>query len=233
MEAIGISKIGLVRKQNEDRFHIGSSYCLIADGMGGYKGGEVASTVAVDSVRKAMEEAENPLSETSLREAVLTSNEAIYRKMKNQEGLEGMGTTLVLAAVQANHLLWANVGDSRLYVFRDGHLYQITTDHSVVQDMVDSGELTEEEASQSPKRNVLTRAVGIAPILAVDTGTVEIATGDRILLCSDGLSGYIRNDIIESNMQAEESNEQLLDNLVNLVYDQGARDNVTIIVGTI
>ena len=232
MKSIGMSKIGLVRQRNEDRFYIGDSFCIVTDGMGGYKGGEIASTMVVDTLAADMQRWQD-VSADALRQAVAKANMAVYDWVKTTPALEGMGTTAVVAYVTGSDLYWANVGDSRLYVFHEDRLTQISTDHSMVQALYEAGELKADDMLQHPQRNVLTRAVGVGPVVDIDAGVYKVMPGDRILLCSDGLSGYIEQAVIEEAFRKEAKDERLIEDLMTLVYDQGARDNVTIVIGTI
>lgn len=232
MKSIGMSKIGLVRQRNEDRFYIGDSFCIVTDGMGGYKGGEIASTMVVDTLAADMQRWQD-VSADALRQAVAKANMAVYDCVKITPALEGMGTTAVVAYVTGSDLYWANVGDSRLYVFHEDRLTQISTDHSMVQALYEAGELKADDMLQHPQRNVLTRAVGVGPVVDIDAGVYKVMPGDRILLCSDGLSGYIEQAVIEEAFRKEAKDERLIEDLMTLVYDQGARDNVTIVIGTI
>lgn len=232
MKSIGMSKIGLVRQRNEDRFYIGDSFCIVTDGMGGYKGGEIASTMVVDTIAADMQNWQT-VSVDALRQAVAKANTAVFERVQATPALEGMGTTAVVAYVEGTTLYWANVGDSRLYVFHEGQLTQISTDHSMVQALYDAGELAADDMLQHPQRNVLTRAVGVGPVVDIDGGVKELASGDRILLCSDGLTGYIEEAVIEEVFRKEAKDDRLVEDLMTLVYDHGARDNVTIVIGTI
>lgn len=233
MTTIGMSKVGLVRKRNEDRHYAGPDYCIVADGMGGYSGGEFASTLAIDEIRRVIDRASSP-SEAVLEEAILTANQYLYEKSHANEELKGMGTTAVIAYLADNkHLLWASVGDSRLYVFQDGQLHQVSHDHSMVQELVDKGTLAESEVLHHPQRNMLTRAVGVSTHLEVDTGTLDVIEGDRFLLCSDGLSGLIEDSEIARILRETADDEQAIHALMTLVYEAGAKDNVTIILGRI
>ncbi|KAF1679335.1 Stp1/IreP family PP2C-type Ser/Thr phosphatase [Veillonella sp. R32] len=232
MKSIGMSKIGLVRQRNEDRFYIGESFCIVTDGMGGYKGGEIASTLVVDTLAEDMQNWQT-VSVEALRQAMAKANTAVFERVQATPALEGMGTTAVVAYVVGTTLYWANVGDSRLYVFHEGQLTQISTDHSMVQALYDAGELQADDMLQHPQRNVLTRAVGVGPTVDIDAGVEELAPGDRILLCSDGLTGYIEQAVIEEAFRNEAKDDRLLEDLMTLVYDQGARDNVTIVIGSI
>ena len=161
------------------------------------------------------------------------ANQRIVNRVASEERLAGMGTTAVVTAIKDNQLYWASVGDSRLYVYRDGLLRQITTDHSMVQELLTAGEITKDEMLSHPQRNLLTRAVGVDEVLEVDSGIESILPGDRILLCTDGLSGYVTDDVIASALQSSDDNMMVVESLMDTVYEVGAGDNVTIVVGTI
>ncbi|WP_127010057.1 Stp1/IreP family PP2C-type Ser/Thr phosphatase [Veillonella sp. CHU110] len=232
MISLGVSKTGLVRQRNEDRFYAKGPLLIVADGMGGYTGGEYASTMVVDTIVDVIERADIITVEV-LREAILEANRMVFEKSQSYKELEGMGTTAVVAYVKEDTLLWAHVGDSRLYIYGDSQLRRMTNDHSMVQELVNAGTITEAEVIHHPKRNMLTRAIGVYDTVEVDTGMVEVHKGERILLCSDGLSGYIEESRIEEILSEESSESRVLEDLVQLVYDAGARDNVTIILGRI
>ena len=209
MISLGISKTGLVRQRNEDRFYAQGPLLIVADGMGGYTGGEYASTMVVDAIVNVVEKSKE-VSAHVLRNAILEANHMVYRKSQSYKELEGMGTTAVVAYVQNNILYWAHVGDSRLYIYGEKGLQRMTKDHSMV-----------------------TRAIGVYESVEVDTGMIELFQNDRILLCSDGLSGYIEESKIEQVLSEEQNENRALEDLVHLVYDAGARDNVTIVLGRI
>ena len=232
MISLGVSKTGLVRQRNEDRFYAKGPLLIVADGMGGYTGGEYASTMVVDAIVDVIERADI-ITVNVLREAILEANRMVFEKSQSYKELEGMGTTAVVAYVKDDTLLWAHVGDSRLYIYSDSQLRRMTNDHSMVQELVNAGTITEAEVIHHPKRNMLTRAIGVYDTVEVDTGMVEVHEGERILLCSDGLSGYIEESRIEEILSEESSESRVLEDLVQLVYDAGARDNVTIILGRI
>ena len=232
MISLGVSKTGLVRQRNEDRFYAKGPLLIVADGMGGYTGGEYASTMVVDTIVDVIERADI-ITVDVLREAILEANHMVFEKSQSYKELEGMGTTAVVAYVKDDTLLWAHVGDSRLYIYGDSQLRIMTNDHSMVQELVNAGTITEAEVIHHPKRNMLTRAIGVYDTVEVDTGMVEVHEGERILLCSDGLSGYIEESRIEEILSEESSESRVLEDLVQLVYDAGARDNVTIILGRI
>lgn len=232
MISLGISKTGLVRQRNEDRFYAQGPLLIVADGMGGYTGGEYASTMVVDTIVEVVNEA-TEMSTEVLKNAILKANRIVYEKSQSYKELEGMGTTAVVAYVQEDALYWAHVGDSRLYRYGEDGLHRMTKDHSMVQQLVEAGTITEEEVIHHPKRNMLTRAIGVYETVEVDTGVVEVHQNDRILLCSDGLSGYIEESKIEQVLSEEKNESRALEDLVHLVYDAGARDNVTIVLGRI
>jgi hypothetical protein len=232
MISLGISKTGLVRQRNEDRFYAQGPLLIVADGMGGYTGGEYASTMVVDTIVEVVNEA-TEMSTDVLRNAILQANRMVYEKSQSYKELEGMGTTAVVAYVQEDILYWAHVGDSRLYLYGQEGLHRMTKDHSMVQQLVEAGTITEDEVIHHPKRNMLTRAIGVYETVEVDTGVVEVHQNDRILLCSDGLSGYIEESKIEQVLSKENNESRALEDLVHLVYDAGARDNVTIVLGRI
>ena len=229
---VGLSKIGLVRQRNEDRFFIDGNVCAVTDGMGGYSGGEIASTYAVDEIREYLAALET-VGQQDLCDAIIHANQRIVNRVASEERLAGMGTTAVVTAIKDNQLYWASVGDSRLYIYRDGLLRQITTDHSMVQELLTAGEITKDEMLSHPQRNLLTRAVGVDEVLEVDSGIESILPGDRILLCTDGLSGYVTDDVIASALQSSDDNMMVVESLMDTVYEVGAGDNVTIVVGTI
>ena len=229
---VGLSKIGLVRQRNEDRFFIDDNVCAVTDGMGGYSGGEIASTYAVDEIREYLASLET-VGQQDLCDAIIHANERIANRVAHEERLAGMGTTAVVTAVNGDQLYWASVGDSRLYVYRDGLLRQITTDHSMVQELLTAGEITKDEMLNHPQRNLLTRAVGVDDTLEVDSGVESILPGDRILLCTDGLCGYVSDNVISSALQSNNDDMKVVESLMETVYDVGAGDNVTIVVGTI
>ncbi len=232
MISLGISKTGLVRQRNEDRFYAQGPLLIVADGMGGYTGGEYASTMVVDTIVEVVNEA-TEISTEVLESAILKANRMVYEKSQSYKELEGMGTTAVVAYVQEDILYWAHVGDSRLYLYGQEGLHRMTKDHSMVQQLVEAGTITEDEVIHHPKRNMLTRAIGVYETVEVDTGVVEVHQNDRILLCSDGLSGYIEESKIEQVLSKENNESRALEDLVHLVYDAGARDNVTIVLGRI
>ena len=178
--------IGQVREGNEDSYLVVEPLYAVADGMGGHRGGEVASSLALETVQGMLERQEG-----SLAEQVAEANRAVFDRSQNDRRVSGMGTTLTAAQVDGSRVHLAHVGDSRAYLLRGGELAQITEDHTLVHRMVMEGEISEEEAETHPHRSILTRALGVDQNIQVDEGDLEVAPGDRLLLCTDGLTGMV------------------------------------------
>jgi protein phosphatase len=199
--------------------------------MGGHQGGEVASALAVGELRKTVKV---PTLE-SLTEAIRGANRTIYQHADQDPELRGMGTTIAAMALVENEsgqeeLAWANVGDSRIYRYRDGDLLQLSRDHSLVEDLRRDGQLSEEEAAVHPQRNILTRALGIDREVEVDSETVEPYAGDRYLLCSDGLFNEVELDRISATLRRLVNPDDAAAELVRLANDHGGRDNITCVI---
>jgi protein phosphatase len=228
----GSTHVGQVRSNNQDSFVIVAEADLfgVADGMGGHNGGEVASQLAVEALEAHAGEA----SLENLMEAARIGNRTIFERAGSDADLHGMGTTLcalrVVPGPDGDELAWINVGDSRVYLFRDDRLIQLSRDHSLVEDLVRDGQLTEDEAKVHPKRNIITRALGIDLDVDVDGSTVLPFTGDRFVLASDGLFGEISDDQISSVLRRLTDPNEAADELVRLANDAGGRDNITVVV---
>ncbi len=225
------SDVGRVRSNNQDATLVAPDLFAVADGMGGHQGGEVASAIAVETLRSAVA-APTP---ASLVEAVRAANQAIWDRSAADPELRGMGTTLcALAVVEGTgggeQLMVVNVGDSRAYLFRNGELSQLTRDHSLVEDLRAEGRLTDEEAAAHPHRNILTRALGSEPDVEVDQHEVEPLAGDRFLLCSDGLFNEVTLDRIGATLRRLADPEDTARELVRLANEHGGRDNITVVV---
>jgi protein phosphatase len=234
LKSYGESKIGFVRKINEDSFDIfeEKKIFIVADGMGGYVAGEVASKIAVDTVRQYFKT--HDLSLPAMEDAVVAANSAILDQVKQKPALNGMGTTFTILAVVNDKALWAHVGDSRVYLFRNGQLIRVTKDHSIVENLLQDGKLSTEEADCHPERNILTRAVGVDENIEVDTDSFTIYKNDRILLCTDGLNTMVSAAIIQGILgNYALSEKEVVEQLLDVTYKNGARDNVTVIVLTI
>ena len=222
---------GLVRKENEDAFCIEKDLGLlaIADGMGGHASGEVASKMAIEILKDSLKKEGEPLPDR-LNSGVKLANKSIYDASRSQSRLNGMGTTLTALQLNGNRLSIAHVGDSRAYLFRGGVIEQITDDHTIVSEQVARGMMTREEAARSDMRNILSRALGIAPEVDVDIEELTVSEGDQLVLCSDGLSELISDDEILSEVQTSNRPEIVCDELVNLAIQRGGEDNITVIV---
>lgn len=235
MGIYGESRIGLVRSLNEDSFYVSEdgTVMVVADGMGGYVGGEIASRTAVKSVAYYFSNYTHASTE-QLTKAIAYANDCIISKIIIDPSLEGMGTTLSLLSLVDSTAYWAHVGDSRIYLYRKGMLKQITTDHTVIHELIEDQSITTDEAEKHPQRHVLTRAVGVEKQLEIDSGSFTVIKGDRILLCSDGLSAALSEEEIASYLSHSEKTErQTVKDLFSRIYDEGAPDNATVVLKTV
>jgi protein phosphatase len=219
--------IGKTREQNEDTYGYRDNLFVIADGMGGHKAGEIASAIAVEIVL-ASEVSSDP--ELSLHEAVLNANNAILNEMAKNEDFFGMGTTIAILFLTKDKAYVSHVGDSRIYKLSEGNLTQLTDDHSFVAELIKNGSITEEEAKIHPQRNVLTRALGTPGKLEFEVNSFPVITGDKFLLCSDGLTGMVTENIMKEILESKEESQKIVDKLVQKANDNGGTDNITVIV---
>jgi PPM family protein phosphatase len=218
---------GRVREGNEDGYVVNDRLGLfaVADGMGGHVAGEVASATALEALRAAVH------SGAPVREAIASANDAVIEKAATDDALRGMGTTMTAGTLAAgNTFLVGHVGDSRAYLLRDGDLSQVTEDHSLVEEMVRNGELTPEQAEVHPRRSIITRALGIESGVQVDLYTLDLREGDRVLLCSDGLTGMVRTDDIAGILRREPDPQKAANQLVEAANAAGGEDNITALV---
>ena len=235
MGTYGESKIGLVRKVNEDSFYISHerNVLAVADGMGGYVGGEIASKTAVEAIAYYFKNF-NYAAPVQLEKAIQYANSSIISKTLIDPSLKGMGTTVSMVTLARHMAFWGHVGDSRIYLYREGAFSQISVDHTIVQVLLDKGKITEEEALNHPQRHVLTRAVGVDSNLIVDTGAFEVQPTDRLLICSDGLTSFIgRPELCDAIGDYGRTEREIINDLFDQVYANGAKDNVTAILTTI
>jgi protein phosphatase len=221
---------GRVRANNQDAAAADRSLFVVADGMGGHAAGEVASRVAVESMRESAVGGDG-----GLVDAVRIANRAIYDQATDNPSLRGMGTTLAAIALLrdadgSTRMHVVNVGDSRVYLLRDGALEQITEDHSLVAELEREGRLTPEEARTHPQRNIVTRVLGNSPDVDVDEFPIDPFRGDRYLLCSDGLFNEVTDGEIASVLRQEHDPQRAVDELVRRANDAGGRDNITVVV---
>ncbi len=244
-----ITDVGKVRDHNEDAIGSNSDIGLmvLADGMGGYNAGEVASGIAVQTITElaaegADREERNDIDASSgfmrqtivLRDAIARANKIIFQTAQSQTHCEGMGTTLVAAMFYDNRVSIAHVGDSRAYRLRGGKFEQLTMDHSLLQELVDRGFYSEEEAQRSTNRNYVTRALGVEPSVDVEVQEFEVLPGDIYLLCSDGLPDMVEDEDIHLTIRTFNASLDVVgQQLVQLTNDHGGRDNVSIMLAQI
>ena len=223
------SETGLVRKGNEDSYLVQEPLFVVADGMGGHIAGDVASSTAVEVITNEAGQADATNPET-LAQIVRHANARIFERAEEDNSLHGMGTTCTLLMLDDGRAHIAHVGDSRAYLLRNDHFDQVTEDHTLVARMVREGRLSEEEAHRHPQRSVITRALGVDDEVDVDVSTVNLEDGDRVLLCSDGLSSMVPDKAIAEVLAAEADPQSAADRLVDLALDAGGEDNVTVVV---
>jgi protein phosphatase len=232
------SDIGLVRKLNEDAcrsgvFDDGSAWAVVCDGMGGANGGDVASGIAVEKIaagiiavcRAGMGDGEIKSAVTG---AITRANAAVREKAKDDASLTGMGTTVVVAVVGSGKAHIAHAGDSRAYLLSPGSgIRQLTTDHSMVQEMVDKGDITKQQARIHPQKNIITRALGAEPSIRIDYLDIPFSQDDRLLICTDGLSNYLDDEQINAEAQKLDG-DGLTAKLVAMAKEAGGGDNITV-----
>ena len=239
MNIYGKTDIGLRRKSNQDAFSYGivsgrALWAVVCDGMGGAKGGDIASEIAVQSVTEQMNQGlREGLDDNALRQllasAVESANRAIFGRGLQEPALSEMGTTIVLAAMSGERACIAHVGDSRAYLISPKACTQLTTDHSMVQMMVENGTLTEEEAKTHPNKNVITRALGISMGVEIDFRSYTQSDGEILLLCSDGLSNFVEPGEM-ARLVLENERRLVPEILVNRANQNGGGDNITAVV---
>lgn len=233
IELASMTHVGQVRSANEDSCETakradGAHLLVVADGMGGHRGGATASSTAIATILEEFHSSSSADIDQMLHEGIETANARIFEMAQADADLEGMGTTLVAFVVDARHRATvAHVGDSRAYRHRQGQLEPLTTDHSVVAEMQRRGLLSAEEASTHPRRNEILRSVGVLGEVEVELASVETAPGDRFLLCSDGLSGMISDDEIAEVVQSR-SPREAVETLIDMANERGGPDNITV-----
>ena len=242
LEVATATHSGMVRSHNEDSIATDADIGLavLADGMGGYNAGEVASGIAVELIRTEMqktlsEKPPEPFNDQRAQQIILQhamqANAAIYHASQSQPQYSGMGTTLVVALWHDNQISVGHVGDSRLYRLRDSVLEQVTRDHSLLQEQIDSGMITKEQARHSQNKNLVTRAVGIDPEVETEVHTYPVQAGDIYLMCSDGLNDMVTDEDIQLTLASLQANLPLAaQQLVQQACDNGGRDNVSVIL---
>lgn len=227
------SDIGLVRGVNEDSYICKPPhFFVVADGMGGHAAGEIASNLAITTMNSYIEERSGQAkSQEFLEQAIVKANQTIYQLAQSKDEYNGMGTTVTAIYVEGDVIYWAHVGDSRLYLVRNGEFIQITNDHSLVWELVQSGNMTKEEALIHPKRNMLTRAVGTGISLAIDTGVIRLEADDLLLMCTDGLTNMVSEQEIYNFITNKEGDiKVIIDQLMVEANRAGGLDNITAIL---
>lgn len=224
----GRTDVGRHRQSNEDNYMAAPPLFVVADGMGGARAGEVASEMAIAAFREGADLGSSP--ERMLAETTQAANRRIHDLARTDETRAGMGTTLTAAVLSHDEVATGHVGDSRLYRLRDGRLERLTTDHSLVEELVSRGQLTPEAAETHPQRSVITRALGPEPDVQVDTFTAPGRDGDVYLLCSDGLTGMVDEQRVGDILRASDTLERAADALVDAANEGGGRDNITVVL---
>jgi serine/threonine protein phosphatase PrpC len=219
---------GKKRRRNEDAYVVEPPLFAIADGMGGAQAGELASSLAAGAVRE--DEAAAGSGERRVAELIQEANRRVYERSSQDAAASGMGTTMTVAFVGDANVAFGHVGDSRAYLIRDGKLEQLTEDHSLVAELVRSGKLSPEEAETHPQRSVITRALGTDPDVDVDTFSIETAPGDLFMLCSDGLTSMVEDDVILQTIEKSRDNLQTAAKaLIRAANKGGGEDNITVV----
>lgn len=229
------SDVGLVRANNQDAAYAGPHLLVVADGMGGHAGGDVASSMTIAALAHLDGESHGPddaLSE--LEQSVDEARQDLVQRSEEDPGLNGMGTTVTAMLRAGNKLVMAHLGDSRAYLLRDGELAQVTTDHTFVQHLVDSGRISAEDAEHHPQRNVVMRVLGDFDVdLTPDMSVREARPQDRWLLCSDGLSGFVSFETLEQTLIEFPETDECADHLMQLALRAGSTDNITVVVADV
>lgn len=236
LKTFSITDIGKKRTMNQDYVYssekkVGNlpNLFVVADGMGGHNGGGYASKYGVETLVTEAENSLETLPRRIIEEAIKKANEAILSKSKERAELSGMGTTMVVATINGDCLLVGNIGDSRLYVIGD-EIRQITTDHSYVEEMVRMGSIDRESARNHPKKNIITRAVGVDAEVVADFFTVKLQPGDTILMCSDGLTNMLEDEEIRLILSKQRDIVEKAEALVEAANNNGGKDNIAVVL---
>ena len=236
MKSCSMTDIGMCRKMNQDYFYASKApvgnlpnLFIVADGMGGHNAGEYASMHSIDTIVETAENSSDLQPAKILEHAIQKANQKLIEKAAEDTSMWGMGTTVVAAVILGGRLYTANVGDSRLYLIKD-RMIQITRDHSFVEEMVRRGEIDREAARNHPDKNIITRAVGAVEEIEIDFFETELEPGDRILLCSDGLTNMVEDDEINRIIKERRDISGAAEELVQTANQNGGRDNITVIL---
>jgi len=227
-DTVRLTDTGRARRDNEDSSYARAPVFVVADGMGGAQAGEVASRLVIDAFERGLPAAGTP--EERLSTVVQTANRNIWDRASTESSYDGMGTTVTAAYLDDAGIAIAHVGDSRAYLLRGEELTRLTQDHSLMEELIQAGKLTEEEAAEHPQRSIITRALGPDPIVEVDTFTYPVNAGDVLLLCSDGLTSMITEAEIATVLTGASSLEQAARQLIDAANAAGGRDNITVVL---
>lgn len=237
MKTFSMTDVGRRREMNQDYMFTSETAVgklpnlfIVADGMGGHKAGEYASRFTVDTMVDIIENANAKEPVAAIGQAIKEANRLLLKEAKTDESKAGMGTTVVAAVLMDKTLYAANVGDSRLYVLNQDTITQITRDHSLVEEMVRLGEMDKADAKDHPDKNIITRAVGVAPELEIDFFETEINDGDIILLCTDGLTNMIEDEDIRRIILSQRDIVERTEKLIETANQNGGRDNITVVL---
>lgn len=232
INSAALSDRGMIRENNEDSFLIGAKnrFFIVADGVGGNVAGEIASRMTVQFIADRLEKNKD-LSEVEklIENTLFSANEAVHEASLMNEELKGMATTVVLAVFRENSLYIAHVGDSRAYLIRGGDIIPLTEDHSLVAEQLKKGQITEQEARKSQNRNVITQAIGLGEKIRPGIGRLEALSGDKLLLCTDGLSDLLMDEEIKTII-TEEKLDEAVKKLINAANSAGGGDNITVLL---
>ena len=237
MNVYSKTDIGLMRSSNQDycktgELSDGSVWAVVCDGMGGANGGSTASRIAAETIAEQLKELYHTEKyrddmEKLIKTAIAIANQRVYDMSLKVYSLSGMGTTVVAAVVKEEVVHIVHAGDSRAYLVNRDRIFRITTDHSVVQELVSAGQITDEQARSHPNRNIITRALGVEPYLHTDYNTADFPEESMLMICTDGLCGYFSDEQLLGLMQGV-SGDELVSNLINAAKEQGGRDNITV-----
>ena len=237
MKSYSITDVGQKRTVNQDfvftsETPVGNlpNLFVVADGMGGHKEGDFASSYAVEVLLSTIREDENSNPVKIIRAAIENANTQLLREASDNETMSGMGTTMVLVTIVGHYAYVANVGDSRLYLVDENKISQITKDHSLVEEMVRMGEISRDDARNHPDKNIITRALGAGRDVDVDFFDIRLTPGDILLLCSDGLSNMVPDEDIRQVIRTSETLEETGRRLVSMANDNGGRDNIAVVL---
>jgi len=229
--ANALTDVGLVRKENEDNYLVSPERGLfvVADGMGGHVGGQVASTLAIQVLDKEIQQVFYKNPDEALHNALIKANNTIFHHGQEQQ-FYGMGTTLTAAMFHGQRLYLSHIGDSRAYLYRDGRITQLTQDHSLVNELIQNGGITHAEALIHPQRNILTRALGTHSAPIIDIFSLPVRAGDYLLLSTDGLHNHVQSEDLEIILSQHTPLKEKVQHMVNMALARGGTDNVTVVL---